>query len=631
MKSTALNTNVVTLPIQRGQAMFTSLVEAPTVASQIISFLETFDHADLAGEAVHDGKAGQADQLGGNTNQHLHQQLQEIFSSTPFQALLVALVEAPAFSLSFGRQFAAEHAVGAISSCRVLRGALNLPMQHFFDLLGQLFASFPHHAAALQAAPLWQQFAAQVRAVPDVADAKVVTFATRQLANPTAQSFYAELAARLETDTPHAVYPTSNYRESNGSVESTADDQTIEAVMSVSTFSTIKIVDHSIDVAQSVLKNIYQPLGRCICLVDENVEQFYGEQLAVYFKHHGIALHKLVYRAMEVDKNVRTVEKMLGDFKSLGVSRNEPVLIVGGGVLADTGGLACALYGRNTPYVMLATSIVTGIDAGPSPRTCCDGFGYKNLFGAYHPPVVSITDRFFFKTLKEGWLRHGIAEIIKMGVVKNAELFADLEAAQGQLIETRFGTSDCGDADAIQGLSQKILGGALRSYVAAEYDNLYETHQCRPHAYGHTWSPGFEIEAGLLHGHAVSICMGFGAYLSCRLQWITQAEFHRILKLMNGYGLSLWHDILDQHETMWKSQQTVTQKRGQNLVAPLPKGRIGECGYLNELSKADLFSALDEYKAVCAGYPRAGRGIEPLCSDVGLEDPSTTMPEPERA
>ena len=78
MKSTALNTNVVTLPIQRGQAMFTSLVEAPTVASQIISFLETFDHAHLAGEAVHDGKAGQADQLGGNTNQHLHQQLQEI-------------------------------------------------------------------------------------------------------------------------------------------------------------------------------------------------------------------------------------------------------------------------------------------------------------------------------------------------------------------------------------------------------------------------------------------------------------------------------------------------------------------------------------------------------------------------
>ena len=623
MKSNTLNANVVTLPFPRSQAIFTSLVEAPTVASEIISFLESFNHS---------GVLDSNPQVQGQQN--VEQQLQEIFSSTAFQRLLVALAEAPAFSLSFGRQFAAEHAVGAISTCRVLRGALNLPVQHFFSLLGQLFASFAHHAAAQNAAPLWQHFAVKLQALPDIAHAKVVTFATRQITTPAARSFYTDLAVRMESDMPHAIYPTSNYRESNGSVESTADDQTIEAVMSVSTFSTIKIVDHSIDVAQSVLKNIYQPLGRCICLVDENVEQFYGEKLAVYFKHYGIALHKLVYRAMEVDKNVRTVEKMLGDFKSLGVSRNEPVLIVGGGVLADTAGLACALYGRNTPYVMLATSIVTGIDAGPSPRTCCDGFGYKNLFGAYHPPVVSITDRFFFKTLKEGWLRHGIAEIIKMGVVKNAELFADLEAAQSWLIPTRFGTTDCDESDKnvadITALSQKILGGALRSYVSAEYDNLYETHQCRPHAYGHTWSPGFEIEAGLLHGHAVAICMGFGAYLSCRLQWITQAEFHRILKLMDGYGLSLWHDILDQPETLWKSQQTVTQKRGQNLVAPLPKGQIGECGYLNELSKADLFSALREYKEICAGYPRNGRGIDPLCSDVGLEDPSTTMPEPDR-
>jgi 3-dehydroquinate synthase len=302
------------------------------------------------------------------------------------------------------------------------------------------------------------------------------------------------------------------------------------------------------------------------------------------------------------------------------------VLIIGGGVLADTGGLACALYGRNTPYVMLATSIVTGIDAGPSPRACCDGFGYKNLFGAYHPPVVSITDRFFFKTLRDGWVRHGIAEIIKMSVVKDAKLFADLEAARGRLIETRFGTTNCVDDDSIAPLSQKILGAALRSYVAVEYDNLYETHQCRPHAFGHTWSPGFEIEAGLLHGHAVSICMGFGAYLSKRVGWIDDASFRRILALLDGYDLSLWHDILDRKELMWKSQETVVQKRGQNLAAPLPRGAIGQCGYLNELSRRDMYAALGEYKAICADYAREGRGIEAHCHDVGLEHPSVMLP-----
>ncbi|MEO0768215.1 MAG: 3-dehydroquinate synthase, partial [Cyanobacteria bacterium J06649_4] len=239
------------------------------------------------------------------------------------------------------------------------------------------------------------------------------------------------------------------------------------------------------------------------------------------------------------------------------------------------------------------------------------------------PPVLSITDRFFFKTLREGWLRHGIIEIVKMAVVKDAVLFQDLEQAQAQLISTRFGTTNCEPTDTINELSQKILGGALRSYVAAEYGNMYETHQCRPHAYGHTWSPGFEIEAGLLHGHAVAIGMGFGAYLSRRLGWIDELTLHRILKLISGFGLSLWHDILHNKETLWLSQQKIYQKRGQNLVAPLPKGQIGQCAYLNDLTQEELYAAIDAYEIICAEYPRGGHGIEPHCHDVGLENPST--------
>ncbi|MGF1538687.1 MAG: sedoheptulose 7-phosphate cyclase [Elainellaceae cyanobacterium] len=445
----------------------------------------------------------------------------------------------------------------------------------------------------------------------------------KQLLRTPDADFYRVLASRLVEENPHAVFPTSSYRESQGFVVNTADDQTIEAVVSAKTFASIKLVDHSLDPEQPLLRNMYVPLGRCVCLVDQNVEVYYGEQIEHYFDHHGIALEKIVYRAMEVDKGIHTVERMLGDFKRLGVSRNEPVLIVGGGVLADTAGLACALYHRNTPYVMLSTSIVAGIDAGPSPRTCCDGFGYKNLFGSYHPPVLSITDRFFFKTLHEGWLRHGIIEIIKMAVVKDAELFRNVEEAGPALITTRFGTVDCGPDDAISALSQRILGGALRSYVAAEYGNLYETHQCRPHAYGHTWSPGFEIEAGLLHGHAVAIGMGFGAFLSHRMDWIDDRDFRRIMDLISALGLSLWHDVMLRKETLWNSQEKIFQKRGRNLAVPLPKGEIGQCGYLNELSQAELYAAIDDYQQICKDYPRNGLGIDAHCRDVGLEDPST--------
>ncbi|MEL6787747.1 MAG: sedoheptulose 7-phosphate cyclase [Cyanobacteria bacterium J06607_15] len=550
--------------------------------------------------------------------QNLENAVEAICCSEQFKSLLLSLIDSPAFSQELGIEFAEVDAVEGLSACRKLRSCLNLSASHFFGLLAELFAAFDKTVGQK-----WYEFANRVHS-SELGNMKLLDL----LQNSAAAEFYQDLAERLVTKNPHAIYPTSNYRESRGYVESTDDDQTIEAVMRSSTFTSIKVIDNSLDPEQLLLRDMYISHGRCVCLVDQNVERYFGEQLEHYFDYHQIELKKLVYRAMEVDKGIYTVEKMLGDFKNLGVSRNEPVLIVGGGVLADTGGLACALYHRNTPYIMLSTSIVAGIDAGPSPRTCCDGFGYKNLFGAYHPPVLSITDRYFFKTLKEGWLRHGIIEIIKMAVTKDLELFEMMEQAGARLIATRFGTVDSETSSEIDLLSQKILGAALRSYVAAEYDNLYETHQCRPHAYGHTWSPGFEIEAGLLHGHAVSIGMGFGAYLSYKMNWIDEVQFKRIMNLISSFGLSLWHDIMLRTDTLWASQQKIFEKRGGNLVAPLPKGEIGQCGYLNSLTRTELDQAVAEYQKICAEYPRKGLGIEPHCSDVGLEDPSTVAHQP---
>ena len=565
-----------------------------TTTSIIKSFISTQDLEILARSELRSG-------------------VESLCSSESFKDLLTGLINAPAFSEVLGEEFADVGAIAGISTCRSLRSCLNFSLSRFFGSLAELISAFDPSVGNR-----WYAFANRVHQ-SKISNEKLRTVLLRG----SYKSYYLDLIDQLVATNPHAIYPTSSYRESAGFVESTADDRTIEAVVRSSTFTSIRLVDNTLDPTQTLLRDTYISHGRCICLVDQNVEKFYGEQLEHYFDYHSIPLEKLVYRAMEVDKGIYTVEKMLGDFKRLGISRNEPVLIVGGGVLADTGGLACALYHRNTPYVMLSTSIVAGVDAGPSPRTCCDGFGYKNLFGAYHPPILSITDRFFFKTLREGWLRHGIIEIIKMAVVKDAELFGDLEVAGPRLISTRFGTVGCEGDSEISKLSQKILGGAIRSYVAAEYNNLYETHQCRPHAYGHTWSPGFEIEAGLLHGHAVAIGMGFGAYLSHRLGWLSEEACHRILRLISSFGLSLWHDVLENKETLWASQQKIFQKRGQNLVAPLPKGKIGECGYLNSLTRAELFQAIDEYALICKDYPRQGLGIEPHCIDVGLEDPST--------
>ena len=540
--------------------------------------------------------------------------LDAVLGGERFETLLHLLIDAPVFTPGFGEAVAGEGAVEAVSALRGLRGALNLSIAQVMAHLSEVF-----RAMDLPTASGWTDHADAVARDASLRALKLRTFLTTRISDARRRAAYSRLADDLAHSNPHALYPTSSYRESGGRVDSSADARTVEAVMSVTTYASIRVRDHVLDPDDRTLRDIYAPLGRCVAFVDSNVDDYYGEAMDAYFLRHGIRLEKNVYRAMEADKGLDTVERMLGDLKRVKVGRHEPVLVVGGGVLSDTAGLATALYGRNTPYVMLSTSIVTGIDAGPSPRTCCDGFGYKNLLGAYHPPVVSLTDRHFFGTLRDGWVRHGVAEIIKMAVVKNLDLFERLEEGMDRLVPTRFGTVGCAADDPIHDLSNDILAGALKSYIEAEYDNLYETHQCRPHAYGHTWSPGFEIDAGLLHGHAVSIGMGLGAFIAERRSWITRDERDRILRLISGYGLSLWDDILLDEGVMREAHRKMIAKRGGNLVAPLPRGGIGRCGYLDDLSEEQLLEAVAGYRELCAAFPRGGVGIEPLCEDVGLE------------
>jgi len=542
--------------------------------------------------------------------------VKKIFTLADVKEMLVYLSRLPVFSKEFALTLSSNLDLLAIA--KKLKYFTNLP-------LGQNALLLQQAAQCLEKPlPNFSQCVEKLCADKALSDVRLKDYMKQNKdALPIAKEFLANDEA-LEKIDPHAVYPTSIYRHCDGCTLASADSRSIEAVMSTTITTTIKITRGILDPSNKLLADYYRPLGRCVAVIDDKVEKIYGATLQKYFDANNIKLIQLIHGGNEIDKDIRSVEKILVDLKNNGVARNEPVLVMGGGVIADTAGFATALYHRNTPYVMLCTSIVTGIDAGPSPRTCCDGFGFKNLYGAYHPPVLTLTDRYFWKSLHEGWIRHGIAEIIKMACVKDKSLFELVEKAGPKLIRTKFGTEGVDDDVEFQDLCDNIVGKAMEGYVRSEYGNLWETHQCRPHAFGHTWSPGYELPAGMLHGHAVATCMGYGSYLAYIRDWITKADFERILNLLSTMELSLWHDIMDNHELVAAANKKAHQKRGGNLCAPVPKDDIGVCGYINDHTREDITITMNDYKAlVNAKYPRGGRGIDVHCHDVGLEDPST--------
>lgn len=436
-------------------------------------------------------------------------------------------------------------------------------------------------------------------------------------AQPVLNAVYGRSMKKLAVTCPHAIYPTSSYRESKGKIWQNEDCSRIEAQCDLCYRAKVRVITGILETSEE-LADYYYSHGRVVCILDKKLTPLYGAQLREYFESRGIQYNLLEYRVWEKDKHIGTVEKILDDLKSLGVSRNEPVLIVGGGVITDLGGFACALYHRNTPYIQLCTSIVSGIDAGPSPRTCCDGHGYKNIFGAYHPPIVTFTDRMFWKTLEPGLIRHGISEIIKMAAMVDIELFELLEKAGRRLVTSKFGTLCLEDVE-FGKLCDRIIGLALKDYVKAEYENLWETHQLRPHAYGHTWSPGFELPAGLIHGHAIGVGMGLSTHMAYDEGFVTKEERDRVLRLFDELEISLYHPVIHRTELLWACQQKMIEKRGGNLCAPVPK-TLGNPGYIQDMPRERLERLVKEYKEVCAPYPRNGVGIEPLLTDNNMEE-----------
>ncbi len=418
---------------------------------------------------------------------------------------------------------------------------------------------------------------------------------------------------------PHdEKYRTSQWYTGSGEITA-GEDLSFEVTATYQLKAEVKVVKGIFSIANDTLASVYRSRGRCVAVVDQTVEELYGDTIREYFSAHEIPLELMICRAWESDKTPETVHRILGFLGKDGcdVSRNEPVLVIGGGVLSDVAGLACALQHRRTPYIMIGTTIIAAIDAGPSPRTCTNGAQFKNSIGVYHPPVLTLVDRSFFRTLDMGHIRNGMAEIIKMAVTDDAELFKLLEDYGQELIETHFATVNA--SAELEKIADEVIYKALYAYMKHEGTNMFETYQDRPHAYGHTWSPRFEPAVKLMHGHAVTIGMAFGATLANHLGWLSDDNHQRIINLCSNLGLSVYHPVIEDDDIMIEGQKNMRRKRGDGgLWAPLPTA-IGDCDYAQEVPPELLASAVAKHKQICLDLPNQGAGEQMFLEDLGLQ------------
>lgn len=269
----------------------------------------------------------------------------------------------------------------------------------------------------------------------------------------------------------------------------------------------------------------------------------------------------------------------------------------------------------------MPTTVIGLIDASVSIKVAVNYGNYKNRLGAYHAPMHTFLDFTFLRTLPISQVRNGFAELIKISSCSHLEVFNLLDKHCEQLISHKFGRGE-GSSEELRKAADIINREGIYEMLRLESPNLHEIGLDRVIAYGHTWSPLHELipETPLRHGHAISIDMAYSATLANSRGLLSHADHKRLLTLFSRAGLSIDHPQFDE-DVLERGTQAILKTRDGKLRLAVPNP-LGQCTFLNDVSKEEMLDALRTHKALMKEYPRQGEGLEAYVdsSDTGYTD-----------
>jgi len=268
-----------------------------------------------------------------------------------------------------------------------------------------------------------------------------------------------------------------------------------------------------------------------IVVTDEHVQQPWAMSVAERLGADGVAVDLVVVEAGEMTKSVETAHDLWEKFAELGADRKTIVVAVGGGVIGDLAGFVAATYARGLALVQVPTTLLAQVDSSVGGKVAVNLPHAKNMVGAFWQPLGVLIDTAVLETLPPREYRSGLAEVVKYGVILDAEFFAYLEAHVARLVKRH--------ADVLRHVIARCC--ELKAQVVSR-DEREETGLRAVLNYGHTFCHAFETLTGygqFLHGEAVAMGMCCASRLAERLGRVDAAFTLRQQNLLEQLGLSV--------------------------------------------------------------------------------------------
>lgn len=271
----------------------------------------------------------------------------------------------------------------------------------------------------------------------------------------------------------------------------------------------------------------------------------------------------------ERGKDLSQVERLCGEAVRAGLGRQDFLVGVGGGVCTDLCTVAASLTKRGIRHVRVPTTLVGQVDASIGVKGAVNFGGLKSHLGCFHAPWRVLVLPEFLATLPLRRLREGLAEIVKIALVRDPALFDLVERHGRSLLAAGF--------QAPRSVAWEVLERASLRMIEELQPNLFEdrTYE-RLVDFGHTWSVPLEPATGhaLSHGEAVAVDMALSLEIAALLGLAPPTLRDRVHTLLRQLGLPTWSEQLDLDLCRAALRQAAAHRGGRpNLVLPTQVGR----------------------------------------------------------
>jgi 3-dehydroquinate synthase len=283
---------------------------------------------------------------------------------------------------------------------------------------------------------------------------------------------------------------------------------------------------------------------RVVVFVDDGLKAAHAsllEEIARYTERHRDAIELacppvLVPGGEKIKAELHFVESVQQTLFELRVDRHSYVIAVGGGAVLDAVGLVAATTHRGVRHIRIPTTVLAQNDSGVGVKNGVNLQGMKNFVGTFAPPFAVINDFAFIAGLPERDKIAGMAEAVKVALIRDAEFFGWIERHMDDLAT----------------FERQAMGHMIRRCAELHMRQIgqggdpFETGSARPLDYGH-WS-AHKLESltrhHVRHGEAVAIGMALDARYSVLAGLLAPGEEERICALLEYLGFTLWHPAL---------------------------------------------------------------------------------------